>query len=150
MQHRWPLVFVSVLLVMVGVLAAQDDQGKVNDPGANERANACFAGGSLEGKCHTTDADRDGGIDQLDVEFMWWCGWYLIRVEYKQIPPSAAPEGCFFEQAPPPQSTAAAAPADPVDEDECEDEDDCCFDECCFDDSMSMFSNSIDFCWYRD
>jgi hypothetical protein len=147
MQHRWPLVFISVLLVMVGVLAAQDDQGKVNDPGPNERANACFAGGSLEGKCHTTDADRDGDIDQLDVEFMWWCGWYLIRVEYKHIPPSAAPEGCFFEPAPPPQSTAAAAPID--DDDECEDEDDCCFDECCFDDSRP-FSNSIDPCSYRD
>lgn len=94
MRHRWYLALISVFVVVVGALMAQDDRGNVNDPGFNERANACFAGGSLEGKCHTTDADFDGDIDDLDIEYMWWCGWYLIRVESKQIPPSAAPEGC--------------------------------------------------------
>ncbi len=94
MRHRWFFVLFAVLVVVVGALVAQDDRGNINDPGFNERANACFAGGSLEGKCHTTDADFDGDIDDLDIEYMWWCGWYLIRVEFKQIPPFAAPEGC--------------------------------------------------------
>jgi hypothetical protein len=96
-------------MVVVGALMAQDDRGNVNDPGFNERANACFAGGSLEGKCHTTDADFDGDIDDLDIEYMWWCGWYKIRVEFRHIPRSAAPEGCQPLLAP--LSVPSGAPA---------------------------------------
>lgn len=70
MRHHWYLAFVAVFVVVVGALMAQDDRGNVNDPGFNERANACFAGGSLEGKCHTTDADFDGDIDDLDIAYM--------------------------------------------------------------------------------
>ncbi|MFQ3647106.1 MAG: hypothetical protein SNJ54_10300 [Anaerolineae bacterium] len=148
MKTRWLVVVATLILVVVGAIMAQDDQGQVNDPGFNERANACFAGGSLEGKCHTTDADRDGDIDQLDVEFMWWCGWYLIRVEYKQLPMSAAPEGCYFEPAPPPTPTGA-----PIDDD---------IDDCPpYDDdemiptSRPLFSNEIrydpcDEWWWED
>jgi hypothetical protein len=140
MKTRWLIVVATLILVVVGAIMAQDDQGQVNDPGFNERANACFAGGSLEGKCHTTDADRDGDIDQLDVEFMWWCGWYLIRVEYKQLPMSAAPEGCYFEPAPPP--TPTAAPADD-DIDDCPPYDD--DDDEMIPLSRPLFSNEIPF-----
>lgn len=116
MNIRWFVLLASLVLVAIGAVMAQDDTGKVNDPGFNERANACFAGGSLEGKCHTTDADRDNDIDQLDIDFMWWCGWYIIRVEYKQLPASVVPDGCYFEPAPPPTPTAAPTET-PIDDD---------------------------------
>lgn len=44
-----------------------DDLGNLNDPMQNERANACYEGGSMAGKC--------------DSEWAWVCGWYLIRYE---------------------------------------------------------------------
>lgn len=62
---------ILVLLILCGAFVASaqgvDDQGKPNDPVVNERANACFEGGSQEGRC-VTDAE-------------WTCGWYLIRWE---------------------------------------------------------------------
>lgn len=142
MKLNWLLAVISLVLVFIGVLMAQDDQGDPNDPGVNDRANACYTGGSLAGKCHTTDADRDGDVDQLDVDFMWWCGWYLIRVEYKQLAPSAAPEGCYFEPAPPP------APADmPADDDkeECPPFDDDLIPPLTLPMARPLFSNEIPF-----
>lgn len=128
-------LIVALLLVIVGVLLAQDDQGNVNDPGFNPRANACYTGGSLAGKCHTTDADRNGVIDERDIEYMWTCGWYLIRVEFKQLPPSAAPTGCnivFPTPIPPalvlPRATAAVPTVTPSPEPT--DDDDCNQDDC--------------------
>jgi hypothetical protein len=102
MRFIRPLSFLTILLSLwlAGVSLAQDDQGNPNDPTVNERANACFAGGSLEGKCHTTDADANGVIDDLDVAFMWWCGWYIIRAEQGLLRAEDTPEGCYFEPAP--------------------------------------------------
>jgi hypothetical protein len=64
------LLFV-LLVAMSGIaLLAQstvDDRGNANDPVTNPRANACYAGGSLAGKC--------------DAEWKWVCGWGIIRVE---------------------------------------------------------------------
>lgn len=113
MKYRW-LAVVAVLVVFVGALLAQDDEGNVNDPGFNPRANACFAGGSLEGKCHTTDADFDGDIDDLDIAFMWWCGWFKIRVEYRHIPPAAAPAGCHAVLTTPPAALASGSSSQPA------------------------------------
>jgi hypothetical protein len=59
-------VFMSVILVMAE--AGFDDLGVENDPTSNDRANACYEGGTLEGKC--------------DSQLMWDAGWYLIRYEY--------------------------------------------------------------------
>jgi hypothetical protein len=64
--------FIFFLLVAMSgiVLLAQnplDDQGNPNDPAINSRANACYTGGSLAGKC--------------DAEWKWVCGWGIIRVE---------------------------------------------------------------------
>ena len=53
-----------------------------NDPNDNKDANACFEGGTLGGICDVTDADRDGDLDQQDKDWLWTCGWDLIRVEY--------------------------------------------------------------------
>jgi hypothetical protein len=48
-----------------------DDEGIVNDPNENGRANACYVGGSMEGQCLT--------------EWDWEGGWYLIRFEFGLI-----------------------------------------------------------------
>lgn len=103
-------MMVVVSVWFAGGSFAQDDQGNPNDPALNERANACFAGGSLEGKCHTTDADANGVIDDLDVAFMWWCGWYIIRAEQGLLRAEDTPEGCYFEPAP----VATGCPEFPV------------------------------------
>lgn len=54
-------------LMTVFLVGAVDDEGNVNDPTINERANACFEGGSMAGRC--------------DSELDWQAGWYLIRFE---------------------------------------------------------------------
>ena len=60
-------VLIFGLMCVLGLsLAAQD--AEPNDPRVNERANACYDGGTLEGKCQ--------------IEEEWKAGWYLIRVEY--------------------------------------------------------------------
>jgi hypothetical protein len=61
-------IFVLCLLA-VGVLAQEgvDDEGNPNNPNENDRANACYSGGTMEGKC--------------DTEWEWVCGWYMIRFD---------------------------------------------------------------------
>lgn len=63
---------VIVILVLSSIFvyadAGFDDTGNPNDPDDNDRANACYEGGSMEGKC--------------DEEIEWSAGWYLIRYEY--------------------------------------------------------------------
>ncbi|MEO1288622.1 MAG: hypothetical protein AAFV93_12705, partial [Chloroflexota bacterium] len=49
-----------------------------NDPTINDDANACFAGGVLEGRCND-DLDGDGIITDVETNWAWNCGWYLIR-----------------------------------------------------------------------
>ena len=59
-----------------------DDRGNPNDPAVNDRANACFAGGDMEGKC--------------DTEWEWMCGWHIIRLDDPQDEASrtAFPPAC--------------------------------------------------------
>ncbi|QPC82788.1 hypothetical protein G4Y79_24405 [Phototrophicus methaneseepsis] len=61
------VTFLSLFLIVSLVFAAIgfDDRGNPNDPRINERANACFEGGTMEGRCQT--------------EIDWIAGWYLIR-----------------------------------------------------------------------
>lgn len=62
------IVFVVILFSSLQISAQDtDDQGNTNDPAINDRANACFEGGSMEGKC--------------DTEWEWVCGWHLIRLD---------------------------------------------------------------------
>jgi hypothetical protein len=62
---------IFLLMAMTGIaLLAQnsvDDRGDTNDPSANPRANACYAGGLLDGLC--------------DADWKWICGWGIIRVD---------------------------------------------------------------------
>jgi len=62
------IVLISLLSVVVVAANGNDDQGQPNDPDNNERANACYEGGSME------DAN-------CSTEWEWVCGWHLIRWE---------------------------------------------------------------------
>jgi hypothetical protein len=95
---RKVILHVIVLLLvglLVGLALAQDDRGDPNDPETNERANACFAGGSWEGKCHQTDTDFDGDVDEHDINWMWRCGWYRIRAEKGLLKEGDYPSECY-------------------------------------------------------
>ncbi len=92
MRKLW--VFAALLVLICGAAAAQDDGDPApNDPTVNEGANACFAGGSMEGKC-ALDADGDGVLEDFEAELLWACGWYLIRVEFGILPADGIPEWC--------------------------------------------------------
>jgi hypothetical protein len=68
------IVMLLVLLSISGAVMAEagfDDEGNPNNPAVNERANACYEGGSLEGKCDTQEE--------------WDAGWYLIRYQVNMI-----------------------------------------------------------------
>lgn len=73
------LFFIIIILAFsFGSLAnGFDDHGVINDPQVNERANACYEGGEMAGKC-LTDWD-------------WEAGWYLIRYRAGLISPADFP-----------------------------------------------------------
>lgn len=77
------LVIVLVVFTLASAVLAQgvDDRGNPNDPEVNDRANACFEGGSLEGRCNQ-DFNDDGVVDDQETWWAWTCGWYLIRYEH--------------------------------------------------------------------
>jgi|GEM_PF-1558653 len=98
-------ILMIVMALFAGILAVSaqdsiDDQGDVNDPNDNNRANACYEGGTLEGKC--------------DTELMWQAGWYLIRYENDLLDRTEIPVWVNWvlppEIAPDPVA-AASAPA---------------------------------------
>jgi hypothetical protein len=77
------LVMVLMAALTVVVMLAQnsvDDHGTSNDPLKNERANACYTGGSLAGKCNE--------------EWKWVCGWGIIRVEEGLLPRQVLSAAC--------------------------------------------------------
>ncbi|MBK8138057.1 MAG: hypothetical protein IPK52_19970 [Chloroflexi bacterium] len=89
------LMILAVLLLIVGGAAFAQDEGDPapNDPAASQDANACYAGGTMEGKC-ALDADGDGILEDFEEDWAWECGWYLIRIEAGLIGQDALPEGC--------------------------------------------------------
>ncbi len=65
------LILIFITVITSSLIFAEfgyDDQGVINDPQINERANACYEGGTLEGMC--------------DSQLLWDAGWYLIRFEF--------------------------------------------------------------------
>ncbi len=76
----WVIVLALVVIPFIFALAQEslDDQGNPNDPTVNPRANACYAGAELAGKCHN------------DLE--WIAGWYLIRFEAGMISRDQVPQ----------------------------------------------------------
>lgn len=77
------LVLVMALLALTLASAAQDE-----NTGESPDDNACYAGGSLDGKCDwPTDAED---------EWAWTCGWYIARIERGVIPEHDIPKGCSY------------------------------------------------------
>jgi hypothetical protein len=74
---------ILVFAAIVGIQAQEDDQGNLNDPNSNDRANACYEGGSMAGQCDTMEE--------------WEAGYYLIRWEYGLITLEQFPD--FFNWA---------------------------------------------------
>ncbi len=65
------VLFIFGLVVFTSAITATDsivEPSKSNDPLVNEKANACSAGGTLDGQC--------------DSDLLWAAGWYLIRYEH--------------------------------------------------------------------
>lgn len=83
------IVFLIALLSIVTVVA----QDGANDPSTNPDANACYEGGSLEGKCNS-DLNGDGVVSDAEIDWSWNCGWYAIRVENGILPTSSVPNWC--------------------------------------------------------
>jgi hypothetical protein len=75
MKRLVSALLLTLLLVLsfsaIKAADSVDDQGNPNDPTANDRANACYDGGTLEGKC--------------DSDLLWQAGWYLIRFEHGSL-----------------------------------------------------------------
>lgn len=110
MKFRNLIIALLVLLSLALVVTASgiDDEGNANDPNLNNRANACFEGGSLEGRCDTVDIDENGTVDEWEIEWHYVCGWYLIRYENGLIGQDNLPDGCQIPVDLPATSTKAA------------------------------------------
>ena len=91
-MKRLSIIVVSILalILSVQVLAQDDGEGLADD------ANACYEGGSLEGKCGNSDLDRDGTVEEWEIDRMYTCGWYLIRLENGVISRQQFPNYCEF------------------------------------------------------
>lgn len=85
------------------------------DPVSNSNANACYAGGSLGGRCDNTDVDQDGDVDQDDVNFMYSVGWHLIRYECGLVDRG---ELEFIEPMLPPETPVPPEPTEEVEEED--------------------------------
>jgi hypothetical protein len=109
------LVLIGVLLLTLGLalnlVYAQDgldDTGNPNDPASNDRANACFEGGALAGKCDSSDLDFDGVVEEWEQARMWECGWHYINWQYGLISESNFADQC--EWILPPEPTEEPTP----------------------------------------
>jgi hypothetical protein len=90
-------LFVIIALLFASLIAAAqnlDDDGNPNDPNVNDRANACYTGGSMENKC--------------DEIWDWSCGWYLIRFEAGIILREDFPNQCSILLPPLPEGETIA------------------------------------------
>ena len=94
--------FISLCFILITiVVSAQESYPAIefaegiNDPRVNDLANACYFGGTLSGKCNTTDVNSDKVVDSYDRDWMWNAGWHLIRYEYNVIIREDFDEGYF-------------------------------------------------------
>lgn len=92
MQWITRLIIGLCFIFITLVVSAQESHpviefvsGGINDPRVNTSANACYYGGTLSGKCNTTDVNSDKIIADYDRNWMWQAGWHLIRFEYDLV-----------------------------------------------------------------
>lgn len=86
-RTAWILALLCLIFGLTLASAAQ----QTNSEGRPED-NACYTGGSLEGKCDwPTDAED---------EWAWDCGWYVARVDTGVFTVYDVPEWCNYFVAP--------------------------------------------------
>ncbi|MEM9953187.1 MAG: hypothetical protein AAF846_16400 [Chloroflexota bacterium] len=94
------LSLIIMLFALSTLLIQAQDSDDANDPNNNKDANACYDGGTLEGKC--------------DSEVMWQAGWYLIRFEYDIFDRNEIP--AWVSWALPPEIAPAVVVVDSTDD----------------------------------
>jgi hypothetical protein len=82
---KW-LFGIALMFALFGVPATAQVDG--------EDLNACFAGGSMEGKC-ALDADGDGVLEDFETDWAWECGWYIGQLDAGLISFAQVPERCI-------------------------------------------------------
>jgi hypothetical protein len=83
MRTNYKVLFSIMALMLFAVLSSFSSIAQTtNDPKDDPDANACYEGGTLYDTCNSMDVDNDSDIDTDDIDWMWKCGYYLIRVEY--------------------------------------------------------------------
>src|SRR5688572_8439961 len=70
-KKRKLFLVITLLALFIFSVNAQETEDTSNDPNFDPTANACYTGGSMEGKCDTPEE--------------WEAGWYFIRFEYGLI-----------------------------------------------------------------
>jgi hypothetical protein len=99
------LLLVGLLLLFVTLVAAAQEAPPDVDP----NANACGAGGVMEGKCNQ-DTNGDGIVEAYEVEWAWGCGWYLVRLNANLITMDEFPVACGSLIPPPPPEPTPVKP----------------------------------------
>ncbi len=82
-MRRSTMLYAVAILMFVSLFGAQavfagSEFSEENDPNHDPQANACMAGGSLEGQCYS--------------EAHWNAGWYLVRFEHGLLDPAEFPD----------------------------------------------------------
>lgn len=85
MRTIWILALLCLLFGLTLASAAQTVEGSPED-------NACYTGGSLEGRC-------DWPTDAEDA-WAWHCGWYIARVDIGVFTVNDVPAWCNYFVAP--------------------------------------------------
>jgi len=74
-MRRLTMLMVLLLIAAGAAFAQEGGDPTPNDPTAREDANACYAGGTMDGKC-ALDADGDGVLEDFEEDWAWECGWF--------------------------------------------------------------------------
>lgn len=86
-RTAWLLALLYLVFGLTLASTAQQAGGE-----GQPEENACYTGGSLEGKCDwPTDAED---------EWAWDCGWYIARVDTGEFTGNDVPEWCNYFAAP--------------------------------------------------
>lgn len=75
----------AVLLLLLALLVSIT-YASTETPSESPQENACYAGGSLEGKCNWPT--------EAETAWAWACGWYIARIERGASPVGSAPDWC--------------------------------------------------------
>jgi len=96
------IIFYLLIILFVLPLTVLAQDNTYNPAPESPQDNECFAGGTMEGKCSSTDIDGNGLIEDWEMNWHWECGWYLARFNNGVFSRSDIPRRCR-SLLPPPQ-----------------------------------------------